>query len=119
MESEKLKYFHNLLLKRKKELEDYLADVEEKLGKSQQDASADLSTQPTHPADLATDSEIREEGAYFINSAVNELRTINKALEKIHSNTYGYCENCGCEISIERLEAIPYAEFCIKCGAKL
>lgn len=114
-----MEYFQRLLIKRKEELEESLAEFEKKFSVSQQDSSSDLSTQPTHIADLAADSQTREEEACFIESAVDELRRVNRALEKIHSNTYGYCEECGQEIDIKRLEAIPYAEFCVKCGGKL
>lgn len=119
MDNKKLEYFEVYLLEMKKECEEYLADTEEKFCVSQQEASSDLSTQPTHSADIATDSEMREENAYLISSVVNELSRISKALDKIHFKTYGKCEKCGCEIDIERLEAIPYAELCIQCGAKL
>ena len=119
MDSKKLKYFESQLLKRKKELEEYLSATEEKFSLSQRDSSADLSSQPTHTADIAADAEMKESAAYFISSTVDELHKVDKALKRIHSNTYGLCEQCGGEINIERLKAIPCAEFCIKCGEKL
>ncbi len=45
----------------------------------------------------------------------NDLKKIDKALEKIKNGTYGICEKCGGEISPERLEALPEAVECIKC----
>jgi RNA polymerase-binding transcription factor DksA len=44
-----------------------------------------------------------------------KLKDINLALEKIKKGNYGICENCGAEIEIDRLEAIPEARFCKKC----
>jgi RNA polymerase-binding transcription factor len=43
------------------------------------------------------------------------LRWVNRALTKMELGTYGVCERCGREISIERLEALPWAILCIDC----
>ena len=43
------------------------------------------------------------------------LAQVNAALERIQDGMYGKCTNCGRDILSERLEAIPYAEFCIIC----
>ncbi len=43
------------------------------------------------------------------------IRKIDKTLEAISSNEYGYCKDCGIEIGIKRLEARPTATQCIDC----
>lgn len=43
------------------------------------------------------------------------LYKIDKALSRLASDDYGYCETCGVEIGIRRLEARPTAELCIDC----
>jgi DnaK suppressor protein len=43
------------------------------------------------------------------------LRWVNRALTKMELGTYGVCERCGLPISIERLEALPWAILCIDC----
>ncbi|MDQ2694075.1 MAG: RNA polymerase-binding protein DksA [Pseudomonadota bacterium] len=43
------------------------------------------------------------------------LRKIDRALNRLASGDYGYCESCGVEIGIRRLEARPTAELCIDC----
>ncbi len=45
----------------------------------------------------------------------SELAEIERALEKIKRNQYGKCEMCKNDIDIKRLEAKPFARFCIKC----
>jgi len=45
------------------------------------------------------------------------LRGINKAIEKIENGTYGICESCKKEISVERLEAKPEATVCMNCAS--
>jgi DnaK suppressor protein len=47
----------------------------------------------------------------------NELALINKALVKIESGSYGACESCEEEISQKRLDALPFADKCIKCSS--
>lgn len=44
-----------------------------------------------------------------------ELSQINEALKKLENGSYGVCINCGSEISINRLRAMPYALLCIDC----
>ena len=43
------------------------------------------------------------------------LKKIEKTLSDIESDDYGYCEDCGAEIGIRRLEARPTATKCIDC----
>lgn len=43
------------------------------------------------------------------------IKKINKTLELIEHGDYGYCEACGVEIGIRRLEARPTATLCIDC----
>lgn len=43
------------------------------------------------------------------------IKKIEEALSKIDQNEYGYCESCGVEIGIRRLEARPTATLCIDC----
>lgn len=43
------------------------------------------------------------------------LKKIEKALNLLDSGDYGYCEDCGADIGVRRLEARPTAEKCIDC----
>ena len=43
------------------------------------------------------------------------IKKIAESLERIESEEYGFCEACGAEIGIKRLEARPTAELCIDC----
>ncbi len=44
------------------------------------------------------------------------LKDIDDALEKIKDNSYGKCEKCNKEIESKRLEIVPEARLCLKCG---
>ena len=43
------------------------------------------------------------------------IKKIDEALQKIDDGEYGYCEECGIEIGVRRLEARPTAALCIDC----
>lgn len=43
------------------------------------------------------------------------IKKIDESLEAIDEHDYGYCEACGVEIGIRRLEARPTATMCIDC----
>jgi DnaK suppressor protein len=43
------------------------------------------------------------------------IKKIDEALARIETHEYGYCEACGVEIGIRRLEARPTATLCIDC----
>lgn len=43
------------------------------------------------------------------------IKKIEQALDMIEDGEYGYCEDCGSEIGIRRLEARPTADKCIDC----
>ena len=43
------------------------------------------------------------------------IKKISEMLSKIESGEYGYCEKCGIEIGLSRLEARPTATLCIDC----
>lgn len=46
------------------------------------------------------------------------LLAIDAALKRIEEGTFGFCISCGCEISEQRLSAIPWATKCLECKKK-
>ncbi len=43
------------------------------------------------------------------------IKKIEKTLNKIEEDDFGFCESCGVEIGVRRLEARPTADLCIDC----
>jgi len=43
------------------------------------------------------------------------IKKIEKTLQKIEDDDFGFCDSCGIEIGIRRLEARPTADQCIDC----
>jgi DnaK suppressor protein len=67
------------------------------------------------PADRATQEE---EFSLELRTRDRErklIKKIEKTIELIENNDYGFCESCGIEIGIKRLEARPTADLCIDC----
>jgi DnaK suppressor protein len=46
------------------------------------------------------------------------LLKVDEALRKIDEGTYGRCEDCGEDISMERLKVLPFAIYCVDCQEK-
>ena len=43
------------------------------------------------------------------------IKKIDETIGKIEAEEYGYCDGCGVEIGLKRLEARPTATLCIDC----
>ncbi len=119
MDKKSIKFFKELLLKKKAELSKGIEHIaKDALKTSQRDATGDLSGYSLHMADMATDNYDRE---FSLGLATNEqkiLDRINDALEKLDNHTFGLCELCGKKISKVRLKVVPYAELCVPCQQK-
>ena len=46
---------------------------------------------------------------------LDRIKKIDSTLDLLDNHEYGYCESCGVEIGIRRLEARPTASLCIDC----
>lgn len=49
----------------------------------------------------------------------NELRSVQRALQRIEEDEYGRCASCGHPIRVKRLIANPEATLCVSCAARL
>tara|TARA_B100000795_G_scaffold207361_1_gene160832 strand:- start:496 stop:1089 length:594 start_codon:yes stop_codon:yes gene_type:complete len=70
------------------------------------------------PADDLDRASQEEEFAFELRTRDRERKLINKissSMDLIKQNDYGYCESCGVNIGIKRLEARPTATHCIDC----
>ncbi|MCD6454044.1 MAG: TraR/DksA family transcriptional regulator [Candidatus Aminicenantes bacterium] len=47
------------------------------------------------------------------------LKDIEDALRKIEEGTYGKCEECGADIPLKRLNAVPWTRYCVVCAERL
>lgn len=91
----------------------------EALKKSRLDATGDLSSMPIHMADLGTDNYEQEFALGLMDGERKLLREIDYALERINNGTYGICIGTGQPIPKARLEAQPWARYCVEYARKL
>jgi DnaK suppressor protein len=101
--------------KMKKKLEEMRAYVRSRLHYTPnipQEERADI-------IDFTSAEKIRDIESIITSIDTDVLKLIERALDKINSGTYGYCENCGVRIDKERLEEVPYVRYCIDCQERI
>jgi len=115
-----LDHFRELLLRKRGEISGNVVEIEgETLKKSRLDASGDLSSMPIHMADLGTDNYEQEFALGLMDSERRILHEIDAALQRIQDGTYGICEGTGEPIPRPRLEAQPWARYCVEYARKI
>ncbi len=110
MDASTQEYFKQILLKRL----DELIDEAEKTVAGMTDTEETF-PDPTDRATLESDRN------FMLRIRDRERKLIVKireALERIEEGTFGVCEVCGDDISIERLKARPVTTLCIECKRK-
>jgi DnaK suppressor protein len=68
--------------------------------------------------DIAMDSLEYELSYIFEEREREKLQNIDEALARIKEGTYGECDECGDDIDLERLLALPFTRLCLDCKAK-
>ena len=110
-----VKCFEQMLLEKRREILRNVNEFEdEALKKSRLDATGDLSSMPIHMADIGTDNYEQEFALGLMDSERKLLREIDDALGRIGQGTYGICEGTGKPIPKARLEAQPWARYCVE-----
>lgn len=111
MDKDKLGFFRDLLLKKTEELR---KEAEKTVGGMtlQKESFPD----PTDRASVETNRNfqlrIRDRERKLINK-------IQRTLNKIDEGTFGVCEDCGAEISEDRLKVRPFTSQCIRCKTEM
>ena len=115
-----VRHFKELLLEKRTEILRNVGEIEnEALKKSRLESSGDLSSMPIHMADLGSDNFEQEFALGLMNSERKLLSEIDEALERIDKGIYGICLGTGQSISKARLEAQPWAKYCVAYAQKL
>jgi DnaK suppressor protein len=86
------------------------ADIERTVHTMQDEATvfADPNDRASQESDIAVELRNRDRERKLI-------KKINETIMKIDAEDYGFCETCGAEIGLKRLEARPTATLCIDC----
>lgn len=107
MSPEQVEHFRAILLDWKVSL---MQEVDRTVGHMKNDA-----TNFPDPNDRATQEE---EFSLELRTRDRErklIKKIDESITKLDEDDYGYCDGCGVEIGIRRLEARPTANMCIEC----
>jgi len=101
------------LLKLRRQLVALDEDAADSLAVTLEEESGD-EAYDQHPADVGAVTLNREMDLSLQENTERLLVHVNRALEKIEQGTYGICDRGGEPIEEGRLEAAPYATFCMK-----
>ncbi len=74
-----------------------------------------LSNAPLHLADLGNAHHEEEVDMALMETEEHLLAQCIAALDRIDAGTYGLCQRCFAQIPTARLDAIPYASYCLSC----
>ncbi len=107
MNDDQLEHFRNILRAWKQEL---MEEVDRTMHHMQEDAAnyADPSDRATQEEEFSLELRTRDRERKLI-------KKIDQTLDRIDKADYGFCDQCGVEIGIRRLEARPTATLCIDC----
>jgi RNA polymerase-binding protein DksA len=113
MNADKLRHFREQLVHLRTRVGGEVNRVVEVL-QEEVNANANLSSAPVHMADVASgmvDAEVE-----VLHTERSILDQITDAIARIDNGAFGACENCGTPISDERLKALPYTPYCVRCS---
>ena len=107
MNPKQIEHFRLILNTLKSELGE---DIDRTVHTMQDEATvfADPNDRATQESDMGLELRNRDRERKLI-------KKINEMIAKIDAGEYGYCDNCGVEIGLSRLEARPTATLCIDC----
>ena len=107
MSDTQLSHFKNLLIAWKKEL---MEEVDRTVSHMKDEAAnfPDAADRGSQEEEFSLELRTRDRERKLI-------KKIDKTIELIEADDYGYCEACGVEIGIRRLEARPTATQCVDC----
>ena len=100
-------HFREILLAWKQEL---MEEVDRTMHHMQEDAAnyADPSDRATQEEEFSLELRTRDRERKLI-------KKIGSTVDRIEKGDYGFCDSCGVEIGVRRLEARPTASLCIDC----
>ena len=108
MDKRKVKAYRDKLLARRESLFSQVTEAEMSSRERDLEATQD-------PADMAANAYTKE---LLISMSANDrklLQLIDEALERVERGEYGECVNCGEPLAEKRLDAVPWARYCLKC----
>lgn len=109
--------FRSALNEERRRILSTITALHDELGLSLSDGSEENGLE-THLGDVATLTFLRERDLSIEEHEEHLLGEIDSALDRLRAGTYGTCLGCGQQISLERLDALPWAARCMECQAR-
>jgi len=79
---------------------------------------SDGDSSPDESDEFGSDGYTREFQLGLIENEDEILQLVREALDRIEEGSYGACDACDDPIPPRRLEALPYARYCVACQSK-
>ena len=111
-----LKKEKNDILSLVKEMQDNTLFGDTQKHTSQKYASGELSGYDNHLGDMATDLYMETLQNSLTDHERGKLYQVEKALGRLEEGTYGVCTACNKSIEEERLDIVPYTDYCSECA---
>ncbi len=110
-------HIEKLLIVERERVMKEIGHYDESFSTTLQASDGDLSSYSFHMADQGTDAMEREKQFLMASKEGRYLWHVNQALHRLYESpkTFGNCHNCGDQINLERLDALPHARLCITC----
>ncbi len=107
MNARQLSHFRKMLEEMKRELSQ---DIDRTVHTMQDEATifADPNDRASQESDMSLELRNRDRERKLI-------KKIDETIQRIDAGEYGYCDSCGVEIGLKRLEVRPTATLCIDC----
>jgi DnaK suppressor protein len=104
------------------EIKEILAEMKHEILKNLEERikSNDISDQ-REIGDIFDDADLEQSREFNLLLSTRErqkLEQIESALSRMENGEYGYCEDCGENIPVGRLKAMPFATLCVKCKSE-
>lgn len=103
----------------KRKLQDRQQELTRAVSRNEQDGRIADEEATQDIADKAINSYTKEFLFHLSNSDRNLLLQVDEALRRIREGSFGQCVTCGEEINPKRMEAVPWARYCIGCQEKV
>lgn len=112
LSTEQMRQVRAALALRRKEL---IEEIRSELERSGSQHFSDLAGEVADVGDSSVADMLVDQDIAMVRRQVEELTAIEASQHRASSEDFGACEECGAEIGIKRLLAVPHATRCIAC----
>jgi DnaK suppressor protein len=96
-----------------------LADLRKSMGEQREEIARMNFEIAQDDGDKSVEEHERHVMSAVQSMKADQLDVIEQALVKITEGSYGVCEECGCDIPLQRLEIQPFASYCVSCQEEI